>query len=178
MKFAKIKNGKVVDIISGLAPDNYIKVIQDWALPTEYPLSFYVTTSKEPIVFVVGEEAHESWGFILKSVDNIKDELYSGQSEARLVKEKTLIPYMGKEFDISTERKRNGLLSLSKTKSKKKKIKVKKNDWIDLNKKQVEDLQELIDDTVQAWFDDEFNNNSEVAALTTYDELKEYVESL
>ena len=85
---------------------------------------------------------------------------------------------MGKEFDISTERKRNGLLSLSKTKSKKKKIKVKKNDWIDLDKKQVEDLQELIDDTVQAWFDDEFNNNSEVAALTTYDELKEHVESL
>lgn len=176
MKYAKIKNDKVIDVINGLAPDDYVEVIKQWEAPTDYPLDFYVTSSNEPIVSVINGEAHEYWGFILKSVNDIKEDIYVKQNNKRNESESTPVTYLGKDFDISTERKRNGILTLAKTKNKK--LKVKNNDWIDLTKAQVAELQDLIDDTIQAWFDVEYADNTEVDAMTTHDELAAYLETL
>ena len=175
MKYAKIKNGKVIHVINGLAPDDYVEVIQKWIAPTPYPVDFYVTGSNEPIVSIEGDEVHENWLFILKSVDSIKDDIYVKHSKKRDKAEETPVIYLAKEFDISTERKRNGILTLKATKDKK--LKVKNNEWIDLTKAQVAELQDLVDDTIQGWFDAEYSDNTEVDALTTHDELLAYVTS-
>ena len=83
MKFAKVENEIIVDVIIGNAPEDYVEVLKKWDKPVDFPLEFYVTGSTEPILSIVGSEVQEKWTFILKSVEQIKDVIYNRQKKDR-----------------------------------------------------------------------------------------------
>ena len=96
MKSAEIKNGKVTMVVNGIAPSHYIPIEKKWVLPTNYPVEFYVTETKEPVVKMEEGKPYEEWSFILKSSDQIKDHVYDLIKERR--KEKVL-----STFDVDGE---------------------------------------------------------------------------
>jgi len=173
MKYAQVKNGKVVATQQGIEPTGWVEVQVKWEMPTDYPSNFYSPTSNIPRLTVVGNEVHETWGFTLKSVDSIKVEIYEQQRQARKTFEAVPIDYLGKKIDVSTEAKRSRIMTL---KGKDKKLKVGVNDWLDLSTQEVKDLQDLVDDTTQTGFDAENAANTTVAALTTHQQLADYLQ--
>ena len=175
MKYAKIKNGKIVDVINGLAPDDYVEVIQQWEAPTDYPLEFYVTSSNEPIVSVVDGEAHEHWGFILKTVDNIKLDIYEKQKTIRNNTEDLPIDFKGKKVKIKGDKSKTRIENLNGFGIG---FKFGPNDWADFTPKDIKDLQDLLYNSTQAAFSTERIENGKVSAMKTHNELKIYLESM
>ena len=96
MKSAEIKNGKVTMVVNGISPTHYLPIEKKWVLPLDYPVEFYVTETKEPVVKVKDGKPFEEWNFILKNPDQIKDHIYDLIKEKR--KEKVLSP-----FDVDGE---------------------------------------------------------------------------
>ena len=172
MKYAKIKNGKVVDVVTGLQPNGYVEVTVNWSMPTTYPSYFYYFKTSKPILSVVDGAVFEDLEIILKPLHLIKNKVYEQLKLEREKLEKIPINYLGIEIDISTDKKRSSILSL---KAKAKKVKVKDGQWLDLTKSELEALQILIDDTAQAWYDTEYAKTVIVDSLITIDDVKNYV---
>ena len=174
MKYAKIKNGKVKHVINGLAPADYVEVIQKWIAPTDYPVSFYVTGSNEPIVSVEGDEVHENWNFILKSVEAIKDDIYDSQKLTR--HKKQLGTFMVGELPVTLTDREDSMI-ISSLDNQPLRFKTGRNQWMTLTTPQVVALKAAHRAHVQDAYDWEMNGNAEVTALTTHDELLAYVTS-
>lgn len=175
MKYAKIKNGKVVDVINGLAPDYYVEVIQQWSSPTEYPLSFYVTSSNEPILSIVGEEVHENWSFILKSLEATKDVIYAKQKLIRHKAEDSPINFKGKKIKIKGDKNKNCIRDLNGSDVG---LKISSREWLDLNPAEIKALQKALYDSTQNAFKSERIENNKVSLMTTHDELSGYLSTM
>lgn len=83
MKYAKIRNGRVVHTVNGSAPAGYVLVIRDWTYPNEYPDEFYSAASSKPILTIIGEEVHETWEFKLTPLEYVKEAQYKRISHER-----------------------------------------------------------------------------------------------
>jgi len=89
MKYAKVRNGKIVATQSGLQPvgADWFPVVKKWEWPTEFPSNFYIADSNIPRLAVVGEgagqEVHETWNFTLQSADSIKVGIYHQLKDTR-----------------------------------------------------------------------------------------------
>ena len=172
MKYAKIKNGKIKDVINGLAPSDYVEVIKQWKAPTDYPLEFYVTSSNEPIVSVVNNEAHENWGFILKDIESIKNDIYNKQKEKRKLKQ--LGTFLVGALPVSLKDREDSII-ISSLDLEPLRFKAGINQWITLTTTEVVALKSAHRSHVQAAYDWEMDNNETVSALTTHDELLNYL---
>lgn len=172
MRYAKVVNGKIKHVISGLAPDDYIQITKLWSTPTDYPNEFYSKDSNVPRLTVVGGEVHETWGSTIKSVDIIKDEIYEIQRQDRKKAENVPLLFKGENIEIDSEKKKSRISNLA---AKNKAFKLGRNKWADYAIQDVKDLQNLLDDTIQAAFDIERASNATVESMTTHDQLKDYL---
>lgn len=174
MKFAKVLDDKVIDIITGTAPSDYVIVLNKWTKPTEYPIEFYVTGSHEPIVRVEGGEVHETWDFILKSINEIKDVIYDVQQKERAVRQKGSFPFDGGTVTLIDRSDAINIALLTDTANS---YKVGKGHWITTPGK-ITQLKSATAAHVQDAYDWELSENLTVEALTTIDELKTYFETM
>lgn len=180
MKYAKTRDDKVVDTVTGVKPEGYINVNKRWNNPTEYPFGFYFNKSSEPILTVVNGEVFEDFEFMLKDVDLIQDHIYN------LIKEKRN-KRLFKSFDVesitvtieSKEQIRDikGLDDESdvyKIKNKKGKGRAKRIK----GKVKITALKKAVNKHVNKQYKWEDTQGDLVEAMTTIDELNTYVKSL
>jgi len=174
MKSAEIKNGKVTMVVNGISPTHYLPIEKKWVLPLDYPVEFYVTETKEPVVKVKDGKPFEEWNFILKNPDQIKDHIYDLIKEKR--KEKVLSP-----FDVDGE-----LISLKDKDSARdieglsinaKVYKVKKGIVLK-GKEKIQILKVSAKVHVEGCYQWESDQIDLVEAITDIDELKVYVTNL
>jgi len=172
MKYAKVVNNKIIDIIQGYAPSDYIPVKQLWSLPSLYPSSFYVTDSNIPVLSVVGAEVHESWNFTLKLAQAVKDDINLLQKTKR--QEKQLGSFVTGGMTIYLKDREDSLIivGLAEVPTN---FKISQGQWITLTALQVTQLKADHLAHVQAAYDWEMTENLLVAAMTTLDELKVYL---
>jgi len=174
MKYGKIENGIVTDVVNGLKPDGYVLITNKTISPTEYPIDFYAKGSSEPLYTVVGKGIDENLEFILRPIEQIKDLIFDMQRVKRhkgqagsFVSSGVTVKLIDRE-DISNIR---GLdLSIDDP------YKVRSNVWIE----GVERDQLIIDanNYIRPLFKAERDDNTLVDAMTTVDELKTYYDSM
>lgn len=172
MRYAKVKNDKVVHTIQGQAPSGYVKVIKNWSKPEEYPTEFYFKSSSEPIVTVEDGEVQENWTFTLLSVERIKNVIYSIQEKIRWKMQ------LGSfEFDGSTIilEDRNDIENIKSLSGNSRGYKYGLNKW-KRGQGKITQLKTAANAHQDAAFDWEMDENDAVTLLTTEDELKSYYE--
>ena len=176
MKYAKVKNGKIVATQSGAEPtgSGWVEIKKQWAIPTDYPSSFYSPTSNTPRLTVVGDEVHETWGFALKSLEAVKSDLYQAQKEDR--KKAQLGSFILGDVEITLKDREDSLIIASLT-PKDRKFKIGQGQWIHMLAAEVQALKDSHELHVQAAYNAEELANSEVSALTTHDELSAYIKN-
>ena len=176
MKYAKVKNGKIVATQSGAKPvgSGWVEVAKQWHIPNDYPSIFYSPTSNVPRLTVVGDEVHETWGFALKSVEVIKDGLYQSQKADR--KKAQLGSFMLGNLEIALKDREDSLIIASLT-PKDRKFKIGQGQWIQMSAVEVQALKDSHELHVQAAYNAEELANSVVCALTTHDELSAYIKN-
>lgn len=173
MKSGKIKNDKVVNIVSGAIPEGNIQILKQWELPTEYPVEFYLKGSSEPIISIVGSEIHENLTFVLKGIEQIKDVIYDAQKKERFVRQIGSFPFDGGTITLKDRSDARNIALLSNTIGN---YKSGRNKWIKTGK--IVLLKAVTQAHVQAAFDWEMSENEIVDAFITFDELKTYFDSM
>ena len=172
MKYAKIVDNKVVDVVTGLKPKGYVVVIKKWSIPRDYPSDFYVPTSNVSRLNVVDGEVHETWGFALKDVDSIKQDIYKKQKLER--QQKQLGSFMVGEMEVSLKDREDSLIIASLT-AKNRKFKVGQGKWATLTGVEVQALKDAHEAHVQTAYDWEMQSNTDVDAILDHDGLAAYV---
>lgn len=174
MKKAEVKNGKVTNVITGVSPKHYVDVIKKWESPKDYPLEFYVRGSKEPVVTIEGNEVHETWEFILKNIEQIKDIIYELLNKKRKAKQKETFNVNGVMISLKSDRAFSDIANLNTTA---KSFKINKNEWAESEVK-VQALKRESKKHIQSTYDWELEQNKLVSEMTTHTELKNYIETL
>lgn len=173
MRYAKIKNGKVVDVIQGIAPSDYTIIIKDWSKPRDFPGLFYTTDSNVPIITIEDGDAHENWTFTLKDVDSVKMVTYKKQKEVRYKKQLGSFVVDGETVTLVDRNDARDIANLNAINGN---YKTKNGKWVKSNK--ISNLKAATEDYVQAAYDWEMAQNELVEAMTTHDELKVYFDSM
>lgn len=171
MKFAKIKDGKIIKIINGLSPNGFVPAIKKWELPDNYPGYFYSPESTEPTFTVVGKEVHENWQFKLKEVDMIKPAIYGILSKMRNKKELESFDVDGENVKLKNKASYTHIAGLSETSGA---YKISNGYWLETVGK-VKILKIKASKHLQDKFDWELSQYKLVKALNTHDELKNYL---
>jgi len=169
--FARVKNGKVVGQQRGIEPvgDNWVHIDKKWELPTAYPFDFYSPTSNIPKLSIVGREVHETWDFVLKSVDFVKEIFYEEYRVARYALQIGSFVYNGQDILIGDRETSFIIASLPEEQTN---YKLKNGSWLVLSASDVVAFKQAHHDHVQGAYDWEKSENDTVSAMTTLDELK------
>jgi hypothetical protein len=172
MKYALVVNNKVTSTQTGIKPIGWVEVVKKWEVPSDYPSNFYVATSNIPRLTVVDNEVHETWGFVLKSVESIKYEIYQSQKEER--QRKQLGEFFLGDITIVLKDREDSLIisSLPETDTR---YKVSQGNWVALTASDIIQLKNAHGLHVQAAYDWEMNANNEVDLLVTLDDLVKYI---
>jgi len=174
MRYAKIKDGIVIDVITGHVPSDYEPVLKQWVKPTDYPGLFYSTDSDKPRITIVDDEVHENWNFTLKSIELIKSAILDGLEKIRKEKQKLPFIFDDQEIILKNDNAVNRISALSNTA---RTHKVKKRMWIKTPAK-IMAFKSAVSDHVQSTNDWELEQSEIVEAMSTVDELKDYYEAL
>lgn len=151
--------------------EGWVKVGITKNIPEEFPLIFYGQSGEAVFDDVTYCDVIP---YDLVPLETLKQKTYSSiNNNCGLCLSKS-IQFKGVDVDISTEKKRNGIISM---KPKAKKFKANKNiDWLDLTSQDVLDLQDLLDNETQKHIDNEFNENKIVSELADYQALADYLQ--
>lgn len=174
MKYIQVINNKIVGTpVTGLKPyiGNWLEVIIE-TKPTEYPSDFYTNTISPYRHSIVAGKVHESYGFVLKSVESIQSEIYQSQKEERQVKQ--LGSFMVGELEVTLKDREDSLIisSLAEADTR---YKIGQGQWITLTATDVAALKEAHRLHVQSAYDWEMGVNEEVSLLTTLPQLRDYL---
>ena len=138
--------------------------------PKDYPASFYAQVGNA--VFDEDKVADVAT-YELIPLDILKQKLYMKNNDTCSACRGRTLSFKSVDVDISTEKKRTGIVNM---KAKAKKFKANKNiDWLDLTAQDVLDLQDLLDDETQKHIDNEFNENKTVSELADHKALADYL---
>ncbi len=174
MRYAKIKDGIVIDVITGHAPSDYKVVLKKWFKPKNYPGLFYLSDSNKPRITIVEDELHENWNFTLKPIKLIKSHILDELEKIRSKRQKEPFTVDGQEVVLKNNNDVNNIASLSNTANS---YKIKKGRWITSPAKIIL-LKKATSDHVQGTYDWELEQIELVESMVTVDELKDYFESL
>lgn len=176
MKHAKVRNGKIIDIIVGSAPADYDKeVIRQWVKPEDYPGEFYTTKSPEAIPYISGDEVHEDWAFELMSVEQIKDLIYNLQKEQRYKNQLGSFDVSGVTVTLVDRDDYKNIINLDLSVDDP--YKVKNNVWIESDP----DRTLLVANAkahIREAFKTERDDNNTVNAMNDIEDLKVYFNSM
>lgn len=173
MKYGKIRNGRVVDVVQGLQPEGYVEISIDWSWPTEYPKEFYSGTSTKPILTVTDNTISETFELVLKPVDEVKSYIQDEQETMRYGKQLGSFVVDGDTITLKDRDDARDIANLSTSTGNYKRAKGK---WIKTAK--IAQLKTAASNYVQAAFDWEMEQNELVDDMTTMDELKTYFDAL
>jgi len=174
MKSAKIRNGRIVDVVQGIIPDGYIEVNVMWTLPTEYPYDFYNTESTKPLLTVIDGDVFEDFNFILKSVDDIKNKLMDLVEEKKETRLNEPFDVDGEPVQLSNEDDINHIANLSPTS---KAYRIRKGKRIKGSVK-IKALKKAVRKHIEEQDDWESDRDDEIENLTTHLELRDYHNNL
>lgn len=175
MRYAKIENNKVVDIVTGLQPEGSIDIKVKWVVPVEYPESFYYSKTNHPQLSIVGDEVHENWDFHLKPIDLIKADIYAKQKTQRQEMQLGSFDFGGVTITLKD---REDSLIISSLPEVDTRYKVDQGVWATLTGVEVAALKDAHRVHVQAAYDWEEAENAKVAVIDNYDSLSEYYTEL
>ena len=169
MRHAIIKNGKIKSVVVGLAPDDGVVIQQNWTQPEEYPSSFYVTETSQPLLSVVDGDVFEDWVFILKPLDVIKADIYAAQKVKRQKMQLGSFDFGGTAITLKD---REDSLIISSLPEVDTRYKVAQGAWVTLTGAEVAALKEAHRAHVQAAYDWEESANMAVHVLDSYTALE------
>lgn len=174
MKYAQVRNGRVVTTQQGIEPagDDWYEVQIKWVRPSDYPDFFYSVNSNIPKLSVVGNEVHENWDFNLKTVDNIKAIFYENHKQARYTLQLGSFIYDGNNIPIGDRETSLIIGSLTEHNTE---YKIANNEWLTILAADIPAFKEAHRQHVQDAYNWEKAENVTVAAMTTLDELKDYL---
>ncbi len=174
MRYAKVENGKVIEVVNGLQPKGYVEVSVDWVMPDDYPSVFYSPRSRKPIYTIIKNKVHENWDFSLKDISNIKAVIYEKLRKTRYKKQLGSFDLYGKTITLND---REDGINIANIGPNAEAYKLRDGDWIE-TKEEILLLKIATLNHVQSAFDWELSQTNLVKAMTTLDELKTYFESL
>ena len=168
MKYARVRNNKVVKIDSVEFPDS-MPIKKVWEIPTDYPLDFYHTGKIYYRVNTV--TVSEDRDYTLKTIDEVKELILQQQKEKR--QKMQLGSFMVGEMEIYLKDREDSLIisSLNETETR---YKVGQGQWVTLTPNDIIALKAAHHAHVQAAYDWEMTENEKVLAMNTLDELAEY----
>lgn len=174
MKYAKVKDGRIVDVVEGLQPEGYKPVKKMWQRPTDYPSDFYSPDSNIPRYAVVDDEPQETWGFNLKSVEAIKEFIYEIRKVDRYKLQMSSFVFNSIEIPIGDRETSLLIASMPEVETN---YKLSNNNWLTISAAEIPAFKEAHRLHVQNAYDWEKSETDLVSAMTTHNELKVYLEN-
>lgn len=173
MKYGKIENGIVTDVVNGLQPEGYVSIDVKWVPPTEYPIEFYAQGSSEPLCTVVGKGIDENLAFILRSIEQIRSLIHSKNQKKRCLMQLGSFTFNGVKINLDDRDNANKIDNI-RTIAGNRIFKVGQYSWIELAPSDIEPLKDALDTHVQPSFDWEKAQYDLVEAMATTDDLNTY----
>lgn len=176
VRWAKIKNGRIVDVVNGLQPPGYVQVNIKWTYPEDYPRPFYAPDSNKPILTIVddGASVDETWSFTLRPISQVQDVIYE---DLRLIRWELQLGNVDFDGDSITLKDREDAVNIANLPDSAINYKAGQNDWVEGVDK-IAALKVAAKIHTQEAFDYEITEDKLVEAMTTHDELKVYYEAL